>query len=440
MEARDLSGAGMDRAVPTQHSLRAWGLSLLLLVVAASVGTYLLRRSPGGERTVKASTLELMTVHLGGLSDEIRIRGTVLPLETVSLDAVQGGRIEEICVDEGARVEAGTRLLRLSNTAFELRLLAQEVEITGQLHTLEGTRLTLEREHLARQRQILALEYQVKRLTQDAADQEALVRQQILSTAAYRATRQELAYNHSLLEAETRGLALDAQIRQRRLDQVDRDLARLETSLRLIRESLGQLVITAPISGQLTQLDAVLGTSIDTGQRLGRIDRPQGFKVRADIDEFYVDRIRTGQTASFVAQGQEREVVVDKIYPEVRDSLVRVDLTPIDAAAASFPRGQTLHLRLLLGAPREALLLTRGAFFEQTAGAWIFVLSADGRRAERRAIRLGQASPESFEVLDGLAAGDTVIISSYRGFEDAHNLRLVVDPMHSAHEAAGDPS
>lgn len=440
MEAQDLSGAGMDRAVTPEHSIRKWLVSCGLIVLVIGAVGYLRLRPRGGVRSVDASTLELVTIQRGELADTIRLRGTVLPLESVFLDAIQGGRVEETFVEEGSQLEAGTPLLRLSNTEFELRLLAQEVEITGQLHLLEGTRLTLERDHLVRQRQILELEYQVRRLTQHATDQEALVRQQILSTAAYRATRQELAHNRSLLDAETRGLALDVEIRQRRLDQVNRNLARLETSLRLVRESLHQLVISAPISGQLTLFDAEIGTSINAGQRLGRIDRPQGFKVRAEIDEFYVDRIRTGQGASFVANAISHEIVVRKIYPEVRDGLFRVDLAPADTISETFPRGQTLHLRLRLGAPREALLVSRGAFLEQTAGAWMFVISADGQRAERRNIRLGQASPESFEVLDGLAAGDTVIVSSYRGFEALQYLRLENTEARGTREATGDPS
>lgn len=367
--------------------------------------------------TLDGQRIRTATVTSGIYEDYIPLRAAVEPEKTVYLDAIDGGRVEAVLVEEGVFVEEGQALVELSNTTLQLDVIAREAEVSEQLNNLRNTQLAIEQNRLKLKSDLIEIDYQITRLSRLVKRYEELQGSQFISKNEYEDSRDELLYWESRRGVTQESQAQDEKIRLAQINQLDSSVRMLEKNLTLARGNLDDLLIRAPRSGQLTSLNAELGESKARGERLGQIDDVDRFKATALVNEFYLNRVRTGQQALLEVNGREYSLQLSKIYPEVRSSQFEVDLRFIDETPADIRRGQTLQLRLVLGDTSErATLLANGPFFNDTGGAWVFVLDADGTVATRRPVQLGRRNPNTIEVESGLVPNDKVIISSYANF------------------------
>jgi HlyD family secretion protein len=414
----------MDRKIETR-SRRP------LMIGAAVAGgglllAFILLQDTSTSFTLDGQRIRTAEVTSGMYEDYIPLRASVEPEKTVYLDAIEGGRVEAILVEEGAFVEEGQPLIDLSNTSLQLDVIAREAEVSEQLNNLRNTQLAIEQNRLKLKGDLIEIDYQVIRLTRLVERYEELDDNQFISKTDYENSSDELTYwkNRRVVTEESQ--AQDEKIRLAQIEQLDSSVKQLEKNLTLARGNLDNLLIRAPRAGQLTSMDAEIGESKARGERLGQIDDVDRFKATALVNEFYLNRVRIGQQAQLEINGRDYLLEISKIYPEVQASQFEIDLRFVGEAPADIRRGQTLQLRLILGDSNErAVLLANGPFFNDTGGAWVFVLTPDGKTATRRPVQLGRRNPNMIEVDGGLIPGDEVIISSYANFIEVE--RLFID-------------
>lgn len=376
--------------------------------------------------TLDGQRIRTAEVSNGMYEDYIPLRASVEPEKTVYLDAIEGGRVEAVLVEEGAFVEQGQALIDLSNTSLQLDVIAREAEVSEQLNNLRNTQLAIEQNRLKLKGDLIEIDYQIIRLTRLVNRYEELEGNQFISKTDYENSHDELEYWKKRRVITEESQAQDERIRLVQIAQLDSSVKQLEKNLTLARGNLDNLLIRAPRSGQLTSMNAEIGESKARGERLGQIDDVDRFKATALVNEFYLNRVRIGQQAQLEIDGRDYLLEIGKIYPEVQASQFEVDLRFTGDAPANIRRGQTLQLRLVLGDSNErAVLLANGPFFNDTGGAWVFVLSPDGKTATRRPVQLGRRNPNMIEVDGGLIPGDEVIISSYANFIEVE--RLFID-------------
>lgn len=418
-------GSGMDRRIETR-SRKPLYIGIGAVAVVALVVAALLTDGTSTSFTLDGQRIRTAEVSIGMYEDFIPLRASVEPERTVYLDAIEGGRVEAILVEEGAFVEEGQPLIDLSNTSLQLDVIAREAEVSEQLNNLRNTQLAIEQNRLRLKGDLIEIDYQIVRLTRLVNRYEELEGKQFISKTEYEDSRDELEYwsNRRVVTRESQ--AQDEKIRLVQIQQLESSVAQLEKNLTLARSNLDNLLIRAPRSGQLTSMNAELGESKARGERLGQIDDVDRFKATALVNEFYLNRVRLGQSALLELDGREHKLEISKVYPEVEASQFEIDLKFVGEAPRDIRRGQTLQMRLVLGDTAEqATLLANGPFFNDTGGAWVFVLSPAGDVATRRDVRLGRRNPNNIEVESGLMPGDEVIISSYANFIEVD--RLFID-------------
>lgn len=417
--------SGMDRRIesksrkPVLAAAAALGSIALVWLVWSSVDS-------GTSFTLDGQRIRIAAVTSGRYEDYIPLRASVEPERTVYLDAIEGGRVEAVLVEEGAIVAAGQALIELSNTSLQLDVIAREAEISEQLNNLRNTELAIEQNRLKLKSDLIEIDYQIVRLSRLVERYEALEGQQFVSRNEYDDSRDELEYWKNRRTVTRESQVQDEKIRLAQIEQLRGSVSQLEKNLTLARSNLDNLTIRAPRGGKLTSLNAEIGESKARGERLGQIDDVDRFKATALVNEFYLSRVRTGQRALLTLDNSDYELEVSKTYPEVRAAQFEVDLQFVGDAPGDIRRGQTLQLRLVLGdTSDQAVLLPNGAFYNDTGGAWVFVLDADGKIALRRDVQLGRRNPNMIEVEGGLLPGDRVVISSYAGFINID--RLFID-------------
>jgi HlyD family secretion protein len=388
------------------------------------VAYLLLFESHRSTLNVESEKLTIATIQRGPFQEFIPVQAEVLPLQTIFLDVEEGGLVEKLFLEAGSEVKKGDKILKLSNTSLLMDIMYREAELFQQINNLRNTRLLFEQNRLSLQKDLADLDFQLEKQRRKFESYQSLYDEKLISRHDYEDTRDEyeLVKNKRQLTAETQEQELS--FRRQQVLQLEDSVQRMQENLKVAKSKLDNLTVRAPISGTLTSLQAEPGQSKSPGERLGQIDAPEGFKARAEIDEYYIDRIQKDLTGQFELSGSTYPVRVDRVYPEVKDGKFSVDLRFPGRQAPGIRRGQTLHVRLELGDVAEALLLPRGGFFQKTGGNWIFVLEPDGRTASKREIRLGRQNPDMFEVLGGLRPGERVITSSYENFGD--NERLVL--------------
>jgi HlyD family secretion protein len=416
------SPGGMDRRIETRSRrpyLAAAGAAAVVALVAAAF----LTDGTSTSFTLDGQRIRTATVSTGMYEDYIPLRASVEPERTVYLDAIEGGRVERILVEEGAFVEEGQPLIDLSNTSLQLDVIAREAEVSEQLNNLRNTQLAIEQNRLKLKSDLIEIDYQIVRLQRLVNRYEELEGNQFISKTEYEDARDELEYwtNKRVVTRESQ--KQDEKIRLAQIEQLESSVSQLEKNLTLARSNLDNLLIRAPRSGQLTSLNAEIGESKARGERLGQIDDVDRFKATALVNEFYLNRVRQGQQALLDIGGREHRLEISKIYPEVQASQFEIDLRFLGTAPTDIRRGQTLQLRLILGdTADQATLLANGPFFNDTGGAWVFVLDPNGEVATRREVQLGRRNPNNIEVEAGLLPGDEVIISSYANFIEVDRL------------------
>jgi len=384
------------------------------LLTDAAVSTY----------RVSADQLIVSDVQYGAFEDLIPIRGTIQPFESVFLDAVIGGSVEEVYVEEGAFVEAGQPLVQLANTQTRLSAAQADAQSTEQLNFLNNITTDFEYQKLATERQIIDTEFRITTLSRQKKRTEQLVGDSLVSEEEYEAIVDELVYQERVLaNLKSRQLVEDDE-RQRRIQEIADQISMLTENLRISQASFESLLVKAPIAGQLTSFPVDIGESKQTGQRLGQIDVVDQYKIVAQIDEFYVSRVLPEQSATFTLAGQQFQARVIKVYPEITAGTFEVDLVFEGQSPSNIRRGQTLQMELTLGSPVESLLLPVGGFIQDTGGNWVFVLDDSGETAHRREIRIGRRNNRFIEVREGLQEGERVITSGYGQMEDVERVQL----------------
>jgi HlyD family secretion protein len=372
---------------------------------------------------VEQEKLTISAVTFGPFQEFIPIMGEVLPVQTIFLDVEEGGLVEKIFIEAGSPIKKGDPILKLSNTSLLMDIMYREAELFQQINNLRNTRLSFEQNRLSLEKDLADLDFQVEKQKRKFESYQSLYDEKLVSRHDFEDTRDEyeMVKNKRRLSAESQEKELA--FRQQQILQLEDAVNRMAENLKVAKSKLDNLTLRAPITGILTSLQAEPGQSKSPGERLGQIDAPEGFKVRAGIDEFYIDRIQSGKPGQFELSGSTYRLLVSRVYPEVKDGRFSVDLEFPGRQAPGIRRGQTLHIRLELSDVAQALLLPRGGFFQKTGGNWAYVLEPDGKTALKREIRLGRQNPDVFEVLGGLRAGERVVTSSYDNYGD--NERLV---------------
>lgn len=390
------------------------GWFLYQLLADASIRTY----------RVPEEQLIVSTVQFGAFEDLIPIRGTIQPFESVFLDAVIGGSVEEVFVEEGSFVERGQPLVQLSNTQTRLSAAQADAGTTEQLNFLNNLTTGFEYQKLNTARQIIDTEYRIITLERQKRRFERLIDNSLISEEEFDAINDELAYQAKVLQnLKARQFVEDTE-RDDRLEQIATQIVMLTENLEISQTSFESLLVKAPIAGQLTSFPVEPGESKQNGQRLGQIDVIDQYKIVAQIDEFYVTRVVPDQAATFTLTGAEYAARVVKVYPEITQGTFEVDLVFEGLTPDNIRRGQTLQMELTLGNPIETLLLPLGGFIQDTGGNWVFVLDATGEFAMRRDIRVGRRNNRYVEVREGLQQGERVITSSYGQMEDMERIQL----------------
>ena len=373
---------------------------------------------------VNQERLVIYTVHNGEFQEFIPVIGMVIPIKTIYLDAVEGGTVEQIYLEAGSFVNQGDPILKLTNTNLLLDIMYREAELFQQSNNLRNTRLAMEQNALIIKAQLMDLEFEIKKTYRDYKNQKSLVDQNLIAVQEFETTRDEYEYLNNKLALTLQSYHQDSVFREIQMEQLEASLVRMENNLEIVKQNMSNLILKAPVSGQLTSRNAEIGESKTRGERLGQIDVLDGFKLLIAVDEYYISRISIGQKGTFTFDGKKHELRVGKVYPEVLNGRFEVDMEFVSEEPEGIRRGQSQHIRLELGDPGEGLLLARGGFFQKTGGQWVYLMDESGEFAVKQPIRLGRQNTEVFEVLDGLNPGDRVITSSYDSYGDVDKLLI----------------
>jgi len=389
------------------------GIAAAILLVVLVWAT----RDSSTSYTLDGQRIRTTVVATGAYEDYIPLRATVAPERSVFLDAIEGGRVERTLVEDGTYVEEGQPILELSNTSLQLDVIAREAEVSEQLNNLRNTQLAIQQNRLSLKSDLIEIDYQIARLDRLVTRYIELEGRQFISKNEYEDAVDELGYWRSRREVTRESQAQEEKIRLAQIEQLEASVSQLEQNLILTRSNLDNLLVRAPRAGQLTSLNAEIGESKGRGERLGQIDDVDRFKATAFVNEFYLSRVRVGQRAELEVNGTPYDLEISKVYPNVQASQFEVDLRFLGDAPNDIRRGQTLQMRLVLGdTTSNAMLLANGPFYNDTGGAWVFVLDANRAVATRRDVQLGRRNSSNIEVVGGLIDGDEVIISSYSNF------------------------
>jgi HlyD family secretion protein len=371
-----------------------------------------------------ASRITISTVSQAPFHDFIPLRGRVVPLVSIVLDAVQGGRVEEVLAEAGQRVVAGQRLIRLSDPTLELDAIARETQVIGQINSQRALQLSFELTRTNDQKAVAAAEYNVVRLGREVARRRPLAAAGFTSLEKLDQSADELTYERRLMDISVDALRRDAQAIKRSNDLIEETATRLDANLAAAKAQLDALTVRAPADGVLTAIDAHVGEEKTRGQHLGQIDRDAGFKVTIQVDEFYLARVKPGLHVAVTIDGTPSALVVSKVYPQVKDGKFEIDLAWEGGTPPALRRGQAVQGRLELGDDVPTMVLPAGPFLEASGGAWVFVLGSDEASAVRRPVKLGRRTTETVEVLSGLSPGDRVVTSDYTGLDRIDRLAL----------------
>ena len=367
---------------------------------------------------VERRGLSIGNVEKKEFNDYVSVDGQVVPIQVVQVSPQEGGIVLERVVEEGAKVKKGDVLVRLSNTNLDLEILQAESELAEKQNMLRNTHITMEQDKLANQKEEVQLEQDVTTKRRAYEHQEKLYKERLVSREDYLKAKEEYELASKSLALVKQKLKKDAQLRQSQVDQMGDNLAAMQKNVILVRQRKERLEVKAQTDGEVGLLDVELGQSVGAGQKIGVVNDLSDYKVRAQVDEHYIDRVHQGLTATFTHGGKSYSLRVRKVYPEVKEGRFKIDFTFNGERPKNIRTGQTYYIDLQLGESKQAVLIPKGTFYSVTGGNWIFVLDSDGNKAYRRNIRIGRQNPQYYEVLEGLEPGEKVIVSGYEAFKD----------------------
>lgn len=427
MASAPVSGGAMDKVIERKRidpRLIAAGVAVLLLI---GLGLFWKFAPSAGSQTISADRLTISEVRKGIFEDFLPVRARVTPLVTVYLDAVEGGRVEKVLVEDGAMVAKGQLLAVLSNSDLQLNLLARQTEVIQQINSMRSQELALAQTRLQNERAVIEADLATTKAKRQYDLQKPLADKGFVAGRVFRDSLDDYQSNKQRSDVLRRAQATEEKLQSSQLAQLRESAASLNASLAIARATIDALNLRAPVAGQLTAFAIQVGQSMNRGERLGQIDSPGRNKLIGGIDEYYLGRVAPGQTAALDRDGKTYRLKVTKIYPQVRNGQFEVDLQFIGAEPGGVQRGQTLQAKLTLGDPTQARLIPNGAFYNDTGGSWVFVVAPDGKSAIKRPVRLGRRNADYIEVLDGLDPGEKVLTSPYTGFTDKDRLDLASD-------------
>ena len=416
----------MDRAIEqkkgirklfTRKALPYWGGALLLVFIG-----WLALRDDAKKLRVGGEAITVSEVRCGEFNDYIRISGRVVPMTTVQLSPLEGGVVQAIVAEEGAHVREGDVILVLSNESLDMQILNAEADLAEKENILRNTMIQMEQQKLSVEQEKLQLQMEVQRNRRTYEAQKALYDDGLIAREDFLKAEEDYQLYSNRLKLVINRAKQDSLYRSVEIMQMRESLDNMRLNMMMIRKRKDNLTIKAPIDGELGLLDVVLGQSVSAGSRIGQINNLDSYKIEAQIDEHYIDRITAGLEATFERQSERYQAQIRKVYPEVRDGKFKADFKFVGQQPENIRSGQTYYLNLQLGQPVEAVLIPRGAFYQKTGGKWIYVLSPDGSKATRRDIKIGRQNPQYYEVVEGLEAGERVITSSYDNFGESEVL------------------
>ncbi|MCE2497006.1 MAG: efflux RND transporter periplasmic adaptor subunit [Flavobacteriales bacterium] len=414
----------MDRVIQKKK----WPLKRILLFIGIASGVlllvYLLFISTN-DRTlsIDRDRTSIATVERGMFFDNIPISGNVEPLKTIFITASEGGNVEEIFVEDGSMVTRGTPLMRLSNANLMLDFMNRETQIIEQINNLRTTRLTIEQNKRSLNDQLIDIDYQLKVAERQFRMDSTLYKDEVIADNQFQAALNNSEYLRQKRAFTKQNIDREEAIQESQLLRIDQSIELMERNLEAIRQNLENLTIKAPIDGQLTGFNHYLGETKQRGESLGQVDVTDGFLVRCNIDEYYLNRVRVGQTCTFPFGGRTHDLVVIKVLPQVSNGQFQVEMNFPDSMPSGIRRGQTLQIRLSLSTETEAIMVERGGFYRSTGGHWVFVPDNESS-ASRRDVELGRQNTDYIEVLSGLEPGEQIVTSSYANYGEAERLEF----------------
>ena len=402
------------RAAFTKKAL-PWWLGALLLVFVI----YLIARPNNKTLRVDKDTVTISSAVKGEFNDYIRISGRVQPMTTIQLSPQEGGIVEKILIEEGSPVKAGDAILILNNDNLDLQILNSEAELAEKENILRNTQIQMEQQKLDVRQNVLEYGMQVDRLRRAYEQQKALYEDKLIAKEEYLKAEEDYRLAKQKYDLMAERSKQDSLYRGTQIDRMEESLENMQLNMSMIRRRKSNLIVKAPIDGELGLLDVVLGQSIAAGTKIGQINSVGTYKVEAQIDEHYIDRVIAGLEATFERQGETYSTVIRKVYPEVRDGKFKADFKFDGEQPDNIRAGQTYYLNLQLGQPEEAVIIPRGTFYQKSGGKWIYVVNKEGTKAVKREIRIGRQNPQYYEVLEGLEPGEKVITSGYDTYGDS---------------------
>ncbi|WP_302398430.1 efflux RND transporter periplasmic adaptor subunit [Leyella stercorea] len=408
----------MDRQIEKKSFLRRYAWYIAAAAALAALLVWIVLGTTASTMTVDASDITISDVTRGKFDDYVRLNGQVLPIQVVQISPEEGGIVREKVVEEGTRVRKGDVILRLSNSNLDLQILNAEAELAEKQNLLRNTQVAMQQDRLNNRTEQATLDTDCDRKRRAYEQNARLYKERLISKEVYLQSRED--YNLALRKQSliSQRLKQDSIYRHVQMAQMEDNLDNMRKNVLLVRDRKNKLEVRSAIDGELGLLDVELGQNIAAGQNIGQINDLSDFKVQAQIDEHYIDRVRPGLSASFSRDGKTYLLRVRKVYPEVRNGTFRTDFVFVGERPAQMRSGQTFYVELALGKSQQATLIPRGTFFQTTGGNWIFVLDKSGRKAYRRNISIARQNPQYYEVTDGLEPGERVITSGYEAFKD----------------------
>ncbi|MBO5075287.1 MAG: HlyD family efflux transporter periplasmic adaptor subunit [Bacteroidales bacterium] len=379
---------------------------------------WLIFRDDASTLRVNGDTLTFSEVRSGEFNDYIRISGQVHPMTTIQISPRESGIVEEIIAEEGSFVKAGDVIIKLSNDDLDLQILNSEANLAEKENTLRNTMISMEQQKMQLSLDILELQTEVKRKGRALESQRRLFDDGLIGKEEYLRSEEDYTLFCKKLEVTLARAEQDSLYRSVQIKQMRESLENMKLNMQMIRKRKDNLAVKAPIDGELGLLEVALGQSIGSGAKIGQINELGSFKIEAQIDEHYIDRVSAGLTATFERQNETYDAVIRKVYPEVRGGKFQADFKFSGEQPSNVRTGQTYYLNLQLGQPESAILIPRGTFYQKTGGKWIYVVDPEGGKAVKREIRIGRQNPQFYEVLEGLEPGEKVITSGYDNFGD----------------------
>ena len=408
----------MDRQIEKKSFLRRYAWYIAAAAALAALLVWIVLGTTANTTTVDASDITISDVTRGKFDDYVRLNGQVLPIQVVQISPEEGGIVREKVVEEGTRVRKGDVILRLSNSNLDLQILNAEAELAEKQNLLRNTQVAMQQDRLNNRTEQATLDTDCDRKRRAYEQNARLYKERLISKEVYLQSRED--YNLALRKQSliSQRLKQDSIYRHVQMAQMEDNLDNMRKNVLLVRDRKNKLEVRSAIDGELGLLDVELGQNIAAGQNIGQINDLSDFKVQAQIDEHYIDRVRPGLSASFSRDGKTYLLRVRKVYPEVRNGTFRTDFVFVGERPAQMRSGQTFYVELALGKSQQATLIPRGTFFQTTGGNWIFVLDKSGRKAYRRNISIARQNPQYYEVTDGLEPGERVITSGYEAFKN----------------------